>query len=391
MTHSRPRAQASRFQALLASALRGDCPPWPRDWSAEDGGALVEAALYHGVAGLLVEKTASLEGWPELVVHALRDQARLQAMWELRHREVLTELLAEFARQGIKAILMKGTALAYDLYGNPSSRSRADSDILVAPDDRNRARMVLQDLGYRGGTQAMQLPDDLARQEGWTLVSEGGGEHSIDLHWRVFNAPALDDVLDFEECAAQARPLPRLSAEALAMDRVQTLLHICVHRTLHRTAPYFVGGMAYFGSERLIWTNDIHLLAGALSKDEWESFAAIAADKGVAAACLEGLGAAQLALATTVPEGVLQSLMASRKSTTATAYLAHGRALPRSWLDFRAVPGIGAKLRYLQARLAPGGKLLRAKYPQMARLPLPLLYVRRLIGLVRGRAGAAGN
>lgn len=391
MTHSRPRAQARRYQVLLTSTLRGDGPHWPRDWSAEEGRGLVEAALYHGVAGLLIELAASLEGWPEPIIDALQDQARFQAMWELRHREILTELLAELARHGITAILMKGTALAYDLYENPASRSRADSDILVAPNDRWRAKAILRELGYRGGTQAMDLPDDLARQEGWTLFSEGGGEHSVDLHWRVFNAPALDDVLDFQECSAFARPLPRLSGEAWATDRARTLLHTCVHRALHRTAPYFVSGKAYFGSERLIWTHDIHLLAGALNKDEWQSFTGLAADKGVAAVCLEGLGAAQVALASAVPQEVLQSLKASRKRTIATAYLAHRRALPRSWLDFRAVPGVGAKLRYLRARLVPGGKLLRAKYPQMAGAPLPLLYARRLVGLVRDRASRAGD
>src|SRR5688572_28735215 len=95
------------------------------------------------------------------------------------------------------------------------------------------------------------------------------------------------------------------------MDRVRTQIHTCVHRALHRTAPYFVGGTAHYGSDRLIWTHDIHLLAGALTPGEWSGLPGLAAGKGVAAICREGLQAAQIDLKTPIPADVLDALAAS--------------------------------------------------------------------------------
>lgn len=370
----------------MASALRGDESRWPQNWIGAAADAFLEAALYHGVAALLVEKATILDSWPEPLMKALKGQARAQAMWELRHRQVLSELLAELARAGVRAILMKGTAIAYALYANPASRSRADSDLLIAPDDRPPSRSVLESLGYRRSRATAPLPDEFALQEEWRLHCGDGSEHSIDLHWQVLNAPALHDVLNVAECAGNAVALPRLAPDALAMDRVRTLIHTCAHRALHLTAPYFAGGKAHFGADRLIWTNDIHLLAESLDQCEWSSFRALVADKDVAEVCRAGLQVAQVSLGTRLPREILGGLEGSSRKTSASAYLSYKRALPRAWLDLRAVPGFGSKLGYLRSRLLPTSGFLRSKYPQMAGMPLPVLVVRRMASLLRRRS-----
>ena len=81
----------------------------------------VTRALYHGIAALLVERADELMDvrWPRGVIAALRQQAVAQAMWELRHRIVLTQLVRALRRSGITPLILKGTAVAYDSVPQP--------------------------------------------------------------------------------------------------------------------------------------------------------------------------------------------------------------------------------------------------------------------------------
>ena len=381
---------SARCEQWLAAALRGQPEHWPgpSSWTGAIDD-IADAAIYHGVAGLLADMPDVAGAWPEPLVARLTRQARAQAMWELRHREVLDEVLAELDGLGIRSLLMKGTAIAYDLYANPAARSRGDTDLLVAAADLGRSQAILARLGFARGT-GDGLGEEFANQQSWVHTSADGGAHAIDLHWQVMNAPALRTMLPVEECLNQSRALPRLSRHARAMDRARLLLHTCLHRAMHRNAPYFVGQATYYGSGRLVWTNDIHLLCQALDREQWSLFCRLAEEWGVAGVCLDGLRQAQAVLATPIPGEILHRLDAASASDGKFAHFVPSRALARAWQDVRAVAGMAPKLRYAWARLVPRADFLRAKYPGMAGYPLPLLYLRRMVGVVR-RSGGSGN
>lgn len=363
---------------FLAAALRSERESWPDGWSDPAAiDAVGDAAIFHGVAGLLVD-SAALADWPASLAERLRDQARAQAMWELRHRQLLAQLLPALADQGIPALLLKGSAIAYDLYDRPAARSRGDTDLLVQRASLGKARAVLQALGFRQYELHDGLDDELAQQEIWTMSGDGGSSHGIDLHWEVLNAQSLKHVLPADECLASTRALSSLSVAARTLDRPRFLLHTCVHRAMHRIAPYFTDGKPHYDEGRLIWSWDIKLLAQAMVGDEWPGFGRLAADKGVADACLSGLQAAVDDFGAPVPPHVLAGL----KAAGGGGYL-RGNALQRAWRDLRSVSGSGAKWRYLRGRLLPAPGFMRAKYPTMARAPLIVLYARRLAESLR--------
>ena len=110
----------------------------------------------------------------------------------------------------------------------------------------------------------------------------------------------------------------------------------------------------------------------------------------MAGVCLDGLRQAQSILATPIPAEILRRLEAASANDRKIAHLVPSRALARAWQDVRAVRGLAPKLRYAWARLVPRASFLRAKYPGMAAYPLPLLYLRRMVGMVR-RSGGSGN
>ncbi|HVL79369.1 MAG TPA: nucleotidyltransferase family protein [Sphingomicrobium sp.] len=369
--------------AFLADTLRAPPAAWPAGRDGEGASdRLFERVCYHGIAGLLIDIGGVGPCWPHELRRRIHGHAIGQAMWEARHQAELARLLGALAERDLEAILLKGTAIAYDLYGTPSARLRGDSDLLVREDQLGEVRQVLRALGCVRHLSGRPLPDRLELQESWAIEAPGSRQ-LIDLHWSALNSLALRNVLRFDQIRSALMPLPRLSKDAVAADRPILLLHTCLHRAMHCVSPYFVDGVTYYGGDRLIWLYDIRLLAAALSEEQWEAFLVLAHHTGTSAPCREGLSMAKLRLGSRVPDAVMARL-ASGERSSASSYLRGGQ-LRRSSMDVLAVPGLRDKLRLIGGRLFPGGAFLRAKYPRMARMPIAILQARRFADMLRDR------
>lgn len=390
-----PASQDAFIDELLAAVLRGEASAWPVAW-ADQGtvGRVADRAIYHGIAALLIERSGALTGWPDAVKTPLMDQARGQAMWEMRHRIVISGLLASLKSEGIDAVVLKGTALAYDLYANPATRARGDTDLLIERANLVPARQILEALEFKRVTLGEGPFGDIHLQEVWRRDCSDGMAHDIDLHWQTMNAPALEGLLSFADCIADPLALPRLCEAASTMDRGAMLLHLCLHRAAHVTNPYYVDGIAYYGGDRLIWAQDIHLVAGALANSGWAAFCQAAECGGVAGLCLDTLKLVRTRLGTAIPGFVLEQLAAAPQASRATNYMLNSGRLEQTLSDIRALPGLRRKLAYAGARILPSGAFMRAKYPGLDSYPLPLLYLWRVAQWLRkslGRGGTAGR
>jgi hypothetical protein len=166
----------------MCAVLRGERPGWPGTDDPTLVDAFLERSEYHGVQALLYERLHDASDWPPALLDALHRQAIAGTMWELRHQQVVAEMLAELARVGIEPVLFKGTALAYSLYPGPALRTRGDTDLIVPFHERTRAMDALGCAGFcpRAGTRRTDelpgLPD-----------ARGGGRR------RAHPRPALED------------------------------------------------------------------------------------------------------------------------------------------------------------------------------------------------------
>ncbi|MDU8927360.1 nucleotidyltransferase family protein [Alisedimentitalea sp. MJ-SS2] len=361
------------IDGFLARALGG-----PVVWDDTiDADKCVERALYGGIAGLLLGQ----KEWPEEVLEPLRQQARGQAMWELRHRAVLSDLLEAMSARGLRVLVLKGTALAYDLYDEPASRARWDSDLLIDPEELAVARDVLNAQGF-GQPVGMNLSDDLKSQEEWTK-HVGETTHSIDLHWSIMNARALRGIVPFDDLWGEAQLLEALSPHARRMSRVDALIFACLHRAKHVSSPYMVNGVRFFGGDRLIWAEDIFLLAEALDQAEWARLVDKAAALGAAAVCLDGLNIAQVRLGCKIPGDVIDALNDQTKGSPTEQYLLQANATQQAMQNFKALPGVWAKIRFLRQNVFPPRGFMEQKYPDMKGALLWRLYARRIIDFLR--------
>ena len=129
------------------------------------------------------------------------------------HELISLAVLAKLEQAGIRALGLKGSILARQLYDDPGARTAGDIDILVAAADLDRAIAVVQQMGWRhqrNESRATRLPvlhETLARPQ----------LPRVELHWRVhwYETQFAADALARAERAAPHQPLVMQPADGL--------------------------------------------------------------------------------------------------------------------------------------------------------------------------------
>lgn len=130
---------------------------------------------------------------------------------------------------GVRWALTKGAALIASIYP-PASRLLNDVDVLVAPEDYERARGVLVDRGFAAAVGAH-------REEDWRGVkgqvpyanaghSDGGGAPlTIDLHCEMYG-PSKRFRFDTQELLSRRQPAQLGQLPVSVLDPADLLLHL---------------------------------------------------------------------------------------------------------------------------------------------------------------------
>lgn len=344
---------SDRIREPLRRALAGEAAAWPQPLTGDEAGALIQ----HGVAPL-VYATAHL---PEL-----RDEAIRAAAIEPLRLADLRAVLAALAGRGVTPLLMKGTPLAYALYRAPELRPRGDNDLLVPHSALETVRATLLDLGFE---ERLTSGDEHGvRQVTFLRADALGAQHVYDVHWKITNSPLFAETLRYDELRARAVAAPHISEHALALSRVDALLHACIHRVAH-----------HHDTDRLIWLCDIELLRARMSPEEHQRFWRLAAERGVVGVCIRAIEltddwyarppyhrAEEWLMREEIERDEPSRAFLDRQITRGGIMVANLRALP--WPD---------RLRRLWQLALPPASFMRQSFPERGRLALPWLYVYR--------------
>jgi hypothetical protein len=182
-----------------------------------------------------------------------RDAYRSNLARNLLLLQALDEAMAALGNAGIAVQPLKGALYVETLYGGDlGARPMTDLDLLVPVEHAERARELLQGLGYTwyGGDRARFSP----RHTHHFILHRGTA--SIELHWKLCHELSVDpDGEDFfrdsREIHYRGRPL------RVASDELQTfylLLHAATHALLHSA----------------VWLIDAALLARAAPSLDWD-------------------------------------------------------------------------------------------------------------------------
>jgi hypothetical protein len=324
----------------LRAALRGRTAAWP-SLSEDDVRTLVD----HGLAPL-VYAAQPLEPLRHAAIHAA-------AIEPLRAAD-LREVLAALAARGIDVLILKGTALAYDVYAAPELRPRGDVDLLVPRTQSEAAIAAFRELGF---TSRLTSGDEHnVRQV--TLTRNG---HDYDLHWDVANSPLFASALSIER--VQTIPLPRLGEHARGLSHADALLLACIHRVAH-----------HHDLERLVWLVDIALLRERMPREEHARFWRQAAAARVAGVCIRSIELAEEWLGAGLPPAEFLSPEELTRDEPSRAFLDPGLRYGDVMLaNLRALPW-PARLQRLWQLAFPPRAFMRQSFGGGL---LPWLYVKR--------------
>jgi hypothetical protein len=339
---------AERLLEPLRRALAGQPSVWPDALSEADVQALAE----HGVVPLVYRAAH---------VSALRSEAIRAAAIEPRRLADLREVIAALAANGLDALILKGSALAYDLYPEPELRPRGDTDLLIRREALDATRAVLHGLGFQ--ETAGSGDEHGVRQAMFTRRS-----HTYDVHWAIANTPVLAGALTFDELLTRSVPLPRIGPEARGLCHVDALLLACIHRVAH-----------HHDSDRLIWLCDIALLRDRMSEDEHRQFWRMAADRRIVGLCARAIDLADEWMSRQPHARAEEYLTENEMRRDEPSLGLMNRRITRGRVlaaNLRALPWASRARRLWQLAFPPPAFMARS-FGTRNRLALPWLYVYR--------------
>lgn len=133
-------------------------------------------------------------------------------------------LICELQKEGIEVILLKGSALILNYYKNFGIRPQLDIDIMVKPENVDRAASLLQQQGLR--CEYQQSISTIKRFR-HSCGFAGGAEKRLDLHWNIMHPSSDKDTVPAIWRLATATSYQDCSL--LTMSPTHHLLHSCTH------------------------------------------------------------------------------------------------------------------------------------------------------------------
>lgn len=231
-----------------------------------------------------------------------RSLADLRAMGDLAHLAPALDGL------GIPWLVIKGPVLAETYFARPDLRCYNDLDVVVP----GRALgAVLAATDGAGGRLLDRNWPRLRELEVSELLLRLGHGTLLDLHWQLFNYPAVrrKSGVSLAELLERARPVRLGGTAVLTLDPTDTLLHVAAHGTLS-------------GGNRLVWLKDVERVV-ATDTPDWDEVVDRARSWRIGPAVALALTRASRVLGAAVPAGVPEAMAEGR------AYLAAGAIADR--------------------------------------------------------------
>ena len=295
-----PSPVARYLLALLQDKPRLDLP----DLGERQSEDLVRLASTHGVAALAHDALAR-SGLASKLAPPARDRlAKLRLEATAQHLLTsadLGRLATTLDAGGAVWAVMKGPALTYLGYGDPTLRWSSDLDVLVRPSQFGTAIDALVEGGATLLDLNWSLQLDMMRAEASLRLPLGT---LLDLHWHPVNDARARSTtrLDIDTMLDRRRLVPNdARLPLMCLGQVDNMTLVALHASLS-------------GGHRLVWAKDIERLARRDPPD-WRDLAERAAHEHVALPVGVMLHRAARLLGADVPSGTLRSLLGGRNQT----------------------------------------------------------------------------
>jgi hypothetical protein len=300
-------------------------------------------------------------------------KAEFMASWanSLQYLKQLSVIAGLFRSNDIDLLVLKGPALAWSLYPHPAARPFDDIDLLVLTRDFEKARTIVESLGYQCRSGQLVNAGKFSHHEVFVKEIVKGHESFIELHREVNAFPGIRSNWKNEDLFSRAVEVASPEMTFKTPHPVDALINGALHMATHHKDEI-----------RLIWICDMALLAGKLAyREEWELLQGESVKRKARLAVEQTLKMAQLWFGLEIPAGFYDfSQWPAPDNDEIHAWGAlHGSGdLPDLFsLHWSKDARLGEKGLALFHILFPPRYIMRKKYPPRHPGLLPLSYLRR--------------
>ena len=259
---------------------------------------LCTAAEEHRLAPLLFHWLMRLghDLVPAEVIERLEGHCRQRSIHQMRLVGFLKTVLLAFQEHQIPVLVLKGPVLGQMVFGNLALRPSNDLDLMVDPNDRERACNLLRtQLGF--DVDFLNLDALTPRQRRFYLahhheisLGHSGWNLVLDLHWRSSKFE-LDQFANWRLLHERAQHISLAGLEVPYLDHYDLIVYLAAHGARHAWL-------------RLFWLNDLAALVRGGFVLDWDMLLQVAAGHGQTRALLLGLHLCRLLFGLQLPVAV---------------------------------------------------------------------------------------
>ncbi|MCI0453479.1 MAG: nucleotidyltransferase family protein [Candidatus Dadabacteria bacterium] len=231
----------------------------PLDWDE-----ILRSAYWHNVAPMLYYNLKGFEESqliPENVMSQIKKEYYDNLANNMNLYAELRRVLQAFNEKGIEVMVLKGAALAKNVYGNIALRPMVDIDFMVRKEDLGSSEKLISELGYVFAGK---------RSLGWYRENNYHIQYLhqdkkivIEIHWHILSksepAPiAISDAGLIQKWWERARALDFEGTKALMLCPEDLIFYLSLHFVKHRFQSPNGGFRGVFSSKSsLMQLNDV--------------------------------------------------------------------------------------------------------------------------------------
>jgi hypothetical protein len=307
------------------------------------------------------------------------ERPRAMRARNLRMMRLLERIAARFGEAGVPLMVLKGAALHLTLYEQPDDRAMADLDLMIRPEDVDRAFHLLEGLGGLRGEPLVR--DDFFPRFHYEIEYTLGKIYpvKIDLHVRPFRPLRYSQIVPVDALWGRAQTVSIGRANILVPAADDMLMHLVVHASVHG----FADGK---------WLTDIKRWGEVHGGDiDWDRFLTTVRQWRLALPVRKAFQRVQRDLGLVFPPQVASRLSRMRvnwRDRLALWQAPRDADHPVTHVAVNAVctPGLGLVLAYLWAVLVPDRAHMADWYQRRHRGWLPCAHLLRFLGPISKRA-----
>lgn len=349
---------------------------------------VAETASHHGLAPLLytsLKRTGRLDQAPAGCVERLQmEHLHINVGNMVAYRE-LAQLLDCLASERIPTVLLKGSAVAMQLYPDVGLRPLKDLDLLIAESQVGAARKLLTGRGYSPLPEMIGgFEERFSTQQAYSR--SGPNPAQVDLHWHPFVIGYYRKRIPVDWFWQHTSAIVVEGRVTRALAPEAQFIHLAAHYALHHH------------TERLIWLYDLALLIAAHRDDmKWDEVLTRLGAFELTRAVQSTTAQVKQRWGVSLPDEVvrgLQVLSSGPYERVLFSLASAGESQARVIMDGIDLPTNRARLRYWLRHMFPTASYMRTRYHISNSLLVPIYYLWRIAAggyrSARALIGAAG-